>query len=133
MSQLRKFSRKSDNRDHLYRNLATSLVLYEKIETTEAKCKELKAIIDTLIVTAKKNNLCARRSIKSYLFDTNATNKMFEVLIPRFININSGFSRITRLSYRKGDGSLNCVIELVKPTDKISVKLKDRNEGASQN
>lgn len=128
MSALRKFSRKSDNRNHLYRNLATSLVLYEKIETTEAKCKELKKIIDTLITSAKKDNLCARRALKSYLFDDNAVAKMFEVMVPRFADRSSGYTKITKILFRKGDGSLKCIIEFVKPLEKPVTPSKESDE-----
>lgn len=120
MSPVRKLSRKSDNRNHLYRNLATSLVLYEKIETTEAKSKDLKKIIDSLISTAKKNDLSARRAVLAYLFDKNAVDKMFEVIVPRYADISGGYASIHKLSYRKGDGALKCVIELLPPQSKES-------------
>jgi large subunit ribosomal protein L17 len=131
MASQRILSRKSDNRNHLYRNLATSLVLYEKVDTTEAKSKELKRLIDKLISTAKKNDLSARRAMSAYLFDNNAVDKMFDVLVPRYSSISSGFSTLAKIASRKGDGAMTCRVELINPeikTAKISAPKKDNDD-----
>ncbi len=113
----RKFGRKKANRDHMLRNLATSVILYEKVITTEAKAKEIKSIIDKSIVTAKKNNLAARRQLQSYFFDTNAVDKLVEVLGPRFSARQSGFSQVLPIGNRKGDGTAQSVITLLDRTE----------------
>ena len=98
-------SRTDNHRKSLIRNLTTSLILYEKIKTTKAKAKETKKMAEKLIFLAKKNDLNARRTMIGYFFDKNATKKMFEVLSPRYEDINTGFIEEYRLTKRLGDGS----------------------------
>ncbi len=114
-----KLSRKKDNREHLIRNLVTSLILYESIKTTKAKSKKLKSEFDKLVIKAKKNDLMARRHVNGYLFDKNAYKKMFDVIVPRYKTRNSGFTRVLSFSNRLGD---NSEINLVELVDKIDSK-----------
>lgn len=97
----------------MLRNLATSLVLYEKVDTTEMKAKELKSYIDHLIASSKKGDLNAIRNMNKVFFDRNATKKMIEVIIPRYANRNSGFTRSYKLQNRLGDNSAMMRLELV--------------------
>ena len=131
---MRALSRKYANRKSTLRNLATSLVLYERIKTTTAKAKEVKPIVERLISIAKKNDLVARRRLMAYLFDENAVKKMFEVIVPRFKKINSGFVKTYRLGARLGDGADMMIAEFVggekeiPPTvAKAMVDKKDEN------
>jgi len=110
---MRQFSRKTDHRNHLIRNLATSLVLFEKVDTTEAKAKEVKSFLDALIARSKKADLNAIRSLKAVLFDQNAVKKIIGELIPRYSNRNSGFIKSYRLKNRLGDNSAMIRLELV--------------------
>ncbi len=109
----RKLSRKSPNRDHLIRNMATSLLLYEKVDTTMPKAKEVKAVVDHLISVGKRGNLASRRSLLAYLFDKNAVKKIDEVLAKRYQERTSGFVRLARLGARLGDGAMMARLELV--------------------
>lgn len=106
-------SRKYANRKSLLRNLATSLVLYEQITTTEAKAKITKEIVEKILSQAKKENLASRRKLLEVLFDENATKKVIEVLIPRYKNIKSGFIKSYRLKTRLGDGAQMMMLSLV--------------------
>lgn len=110
---IRKLGRKKDHREHMERNLLTSLVLYEKIDTTKSKAKEISASFDRLITSAKKNDLNAKKQIASILFDGKSKDKVFEVLVPRYKNRNSGYTSMFVLSKRKGDNSTVCRIELL--------------------
>jgi large subunit ribosomal protein L17 len=110
---MRQFSRKTDHRNHLLRNLATSLILFEKVDTTEAKAKELKTFADTLIARSKKADLNAIRKLKAVLFDSNAVKKVIEELVPRYASRNSGFIRSYHLKNRPGDNSPMIRVELV--------------------
>lgn len=121
----RKLGRKKDNRNHLVRNLMTSLVLYEKIVTTEAKAKTLKGEIDRLISNAKsQESLTARRNLIKVLYDSNAVKKTMEVLVPRYAERKSGFTRLFRLGVRVGDGAPKFQIELIQE-DEAKEKTKE--------
>lgn len=105
--------RKSAPRKALMRNLATSLVIYEKITTTTAKAKLVKPIVERLITTAKKNDLTARRKLTEVLMHKKAVKKALEVLGPRYSERKGGYLRITKLNRRKGDGADISQIEFV--------------------
>ena len=123
----RAFSRQKDHRDHMLRNLATSLVLYEKVDTTVPKAKELKSFVDHLIATSKAKDLTAIKNLNKVFFDKNAVKKVIEVLVPRYPERSSGFTRTFNLQNRLGDNASMMRIELVdkkvfvtKKTDKKS-------------
>lgn len=110
---MRKLGRKKSNREHLVRNLATSLILFEGIETTEAKAKMAKSYTEKIIADSKKDNLASRRKSLAMLFDNNAVKKIYEELIPRYKSKNSGFIKSFRLKSRIGDNAPMMRLELV--------------------
>lgn len=110
---IRILGRKKSNRLSLMRNLATSLFLYESIKTTEAKAKELRSVIDKMIIKAKPADLNATRYLTSRLFDKNAVKKVIREIVPRYKNRNSGFTKIIKLENRLGDRAPLVLIELV--------------------
>ncbi|MBI2634253.1 50S ribosomal protein L17 [Candidatus Peregrinibacteria bacterium] len=105
------------NKDHataLIRNLAMSVIIYEKIKTTEAKAKAVQPFIDRLINLAKqKEKREAIREIEKLLQHDNASKKILEVLLDKYKDRTSGYTRITRLGYRAGDNAPVVQIELV--------------------
>ena len=109
----RKLGRKKSNREHMIRNLATSLLLYEAIETTEAKAKMVKSFVEKIIARNKKADLNARRSAAGVLFDNNAVKKLFAEILPRYENRNSGFIRSFHLKERNGDNAKMMRLELI--------------------
>lgn len=130
---MRALSRKTANRRSLLRNLATSLVLYERIKTTQAKAKELKPVVEHLISIAKKNDLTARRRLMSYLFDENATKKVLEVLVPRYKDLQSGFIKVYKVGPRLGDGAEMSILEFKKvETEAMTTKNVKENDGESK-
>ena len=108
-----KLGRKTAHRDRTLRNLATSLVLYEKVRTTEAKAKAALPMIERLLSTARHNTLSARRDAKALLFDQNAVQKLFEDFPQRWGTRTSGYVRLTKLAPRPGDGSAMAQLELL--------------------
>jgi large subunit ribosomal protein L17 len=128
----RKLSRKAASRDHLMRNLATSLVLYEKVDTTIAKAKETKAIVDHLISKAKENTLASRRYLLTVLFDKNAVKKMYEVLVPRYSDRTGGFIRIAKLGTRLGDGSTMARLELMDKDAVVDEKATKKDNASKK-
>lgn len=118
----RKLGRPTAARKALFRSLVTDLFLYEKIQTTEAKAKELRSIADKLITLAKRNDLHARRQVASYVrqerlddkAETDAIQKLFSEIAPRFTHRNGGYTRIIKIGPRRGDAAPMVVIELVQ-------------------
>jgi len=110
---IRKLGRKKSNKEHLIRNLATSLVLYEAIDTTEAKAKMVKSHLEKIIASNKNNTLSEKRAIFSKFFDKKASQKMINELFPRYESRNSGFIRSYRLGNRLGDNANMMRLELV--------------------
>lgn len=98
----------------LIRSLATSLVLYEKIKTTEAKAKVLRPYVERLITIGKKNTLAARRALLAKLYLNSAVKKILEELAPRYAERKGGYLRIVKLGYRQGDAAKVIRIEFVK-------------------
>lgn len=105
--------RKFQSRKALLRSLATNLVLFEKIKTTEAKAKALKPIIEKLITKAKKGDLTARRELLKYLYLEVAVKKMINEIGPRYKDRKGGYTRISKLGTRQGDGAQIAQIELI--------------------
>lgn len=110
---IRKLGRKKSNKEHLIRNLATSLVLYEAINTTEAKAKVVKSYLEKIIARNKDNTLAEKRAIFSKFFDKKASQKMINELFPRYQSRNSGFIRSFHLENRLGDNAKMMRLELV--------------------
>jgi large subunit ribosomal protein L17 len=86
---------------------------YEKIQTTEAKAKELRGEVEHLITIAKSGTLHARRQALAYLYDKKVVDKLFHELAPRFIERPGGYTRIIHLGLRRGDAAPLVQIELV--------------------
>jgi len=105
--------REKGPREALYRNLATSIVLYEKVKTTEAKAKVIKPIVEKMITLGKKNDLTTRRKLMAFFYIENATKKILEDLSPKYKDRHGGYLRITPIGQRQGDGAKMVMIEFV--------------------
>ncbi len=110
----RKLSITSGYRRSLLRNLCTSLVLSGRLETTEAKAKEVKKVVEKLITTAKTDNLSSRKKAYSYLFKKEAVVKLFDLAKNDFENRPGGYTRILKTEQRRGDGAQLVLLEFVK-------------------
>ena len=109
----RKLGRTMAHREMMMRNLVTSLVLYEKIITTAAKAKDLRGVAEKMVTLAKREDLHARRQAAEVLTDDKALKKLFETIGARYRDREGGYTRITKLDYRMGDGAPLAAIELV--------------------
>lgn len=94
--------------------MVTSLFIAERIQTTEAKAKEVQRAAEKMITLAKKGNLHSRRQAFSYMLDESAVTKLFEVIGPRYEDRNGGYTRLIKASPRRGDGAPMAILELVK-------------------
>lgn len=100
-------------REMMLKNLAASIIIYEKVKTTEAKAKVVRSQVEKIITLAKRKDLTARRRIISLLPQKNAVKKAFEVLNERYKDRPSGFTRVVKIGRRAGDGASIVQIELV--------------------
>lgn len=99
----------------MLRNLATSLVIFEKIKTTRARAKAVQPFVERLIAIGRtKEKVRAIREIMQILNHEDSSKKILEILVPRYQNRTSGFTRITNLGYRTGDSAPVAQIELIK-------------------
>ena len=94
-------------------NLATDLIMHDKLTTTEARAKALRPYAEKLITKARKGDLHSRRVVLKTITDKAAVARLFEEVAPRYADRPGGYTRITKLGPRRGDGAEEAVIELV--------------------
>ncbi len=105
--------RKKGPRELMLRNLAASVLMYEKVQTTEAKAKTVKPLVEKMITFAKKGDLSARRELIKFLPQKLAVKKAMDVLGERYKEREGGYTRIIRIGKRQGDGAQVVQLELV--------------------
>lgn len=98
----------------MYRNLVTDLLGYEKIVTTEAKAKQVRSLTEKMITLGKEGSLHSRRQTLAFVFDKKIADKVFDELALRYAERTGGYTRITKLGSRLGDGAAMAQLELVK-------------------
>jgi large subunit ribosomal protein L17 len=109
----RKLGRDSSARKALFRSILTSFFAHGRIETTEAKAKEVSALAAKMITLAKRGDLHARRQVLSYLLDEEVTKKLFDEIAPKYKERQGGYTRILKLGPRRGDAAPMTILELV--------------------
>ncbi len=116
---MQKLGRDSSARKALFRDLVTDLFIYERIETTEAKAKEIRSIAEKLITLAKRGDLHARRQVAAFVRrevannEQDAIQKLFSDIAARYTERAGGYTRILKLGNRRGDGAPMVYLELV--------------------
>ena len=100
-------------RKAMLRDLATSVIVYEKVKTTLAKAKAVRPVVEKLITKSSAGDLAARRQLLAYFPTEQPVNKLIDVLGPRYAERSGGYTRITKLGHRQGDGAPMAQIELV--------------------
>ncbi len=109
----RKLGRNSGARKALIRSLLVAFFKHERIETTEARAKELRKFAEKMITLAKRGDLHARRQAIAQMLDVKVVHKLFEEVAERYKARTSGYTRILKLSPRRGDAAPMVLIELV--------------------
>lgn len=120
-----KLGRTTSHRRSLLRNLVTSLILEERIETTIPKAKAMRPIAEKMITLGKRGDLAARRQAHSYLMTSAAVDKLFDTIGPRFGDREGGFTRMVRIGWQKGDGADKAFIELLG-SEKLQEEKKQK-------
>ncbi len=116
----RRFKRDKNERTALFKSLVSSLVLKERIKTTEAKAKAIKADADKIITKVKNNKDLAKRSLGA-LLNKEALEKLINDLAPRFANRDGGYTRIIRIGKRLGDDAMEVIIEWTEKGSAVSL------------
>ena len=127
----RKLSRHTQHRELMFRNMLTSLLQYERIETTLAKGKELRGWADRIISLGKKGTLHARRRVFALLRNKEIVKKLFDEIAPKFKDREGGYTRVYKLGWRQGDGAPLSLVELVtyaSPEEKKKSTIKKAKE-----
>jgi large subunit ribosomal protein L17 len=119
-----KLGRNTSHRRALLRNLVTSLIMEERIETTTAKAKAIKPLAEKMITLGKRGDVSARRLAAGYLMTDTAVKRLFDTVAPRFGDRNGGYTRIVRTGYRQGDGGESVFIELLGNEKFLAAKRK---------
>ncbi len=110
-----KLNRTSSHKNAMFRNMVTSLFKYDRIQTTDAKAKELRRWVDHIITLAKRGDLHARRQAMSIVREKAVVHKVFEEAPKRFASVSGGYTRIIKIGRRPGDAAPVSLIELITP------------------
>jgi large subunit ribosomal protein L17 len=127
-----KLGRNTSHRRSLLRNLVTSLILEERIETTVPKAKALRPNVEKMITLGKRGDLAARRQAAAYLMTSAAVDKLFDTIGPRFGDRQGGYTRIIRSGWNKGDGADKAFIELLGSEAVLDEKRQKRSEARAK-
>src|SRR6476620_12571493 len=124
----KKLGRNTSHRRALLRNLVTSLIMEERLETTPAKAKAMRPHVEKMITLGKRGDLAARRLAAAYLMTNESVTKLFDTIAPRFGDRNGGYLRIVRTTWQKGDGAEKAFVELLGSEKVLDEKREKRAE-----
>jgi len=113
MPGTRKLGKTTDQRRAMLRQQVTDFLDNEKMETTVTRCKEIAPLAEKMITLGKKNTLASRRSAMSFMTREDVVKKVFDETAPKYEDRNGGYTRITRVGPRRGDGAEVAILELV--------------------
>jgi large subunit ribosomal protein L17 len=123
-----KLGRNTSHRRALLRNLVTSVLLEDRVETTLTKAKAVRPHVEKLITLGKKGDLHSRRQALSFLQTRAAVTRLFETVAPRYGERNGGYLRIVRTGFQHGDGAEKAFIELLGAEQELDEKRQKRAE-----
>jgi large subunit ribosomal protein L17 len=127
-----KLGRNTSHRRSLLRNLVTSVIVEERIETTVPKAKAARPIVEKMITLGKRGDLAARRQASSYLMTKDAVVKLFDTIGPRFGDREGGYTRVIRTGWNKGDGADKAFLELLGSEKVLDEKREKRAEARAK-
>ena len=119
-----RLGRKSSHRKALHRNMVTSLIKYERIETTQAKAKEIRRTAEKLVTRAKVDSVHNRRIVAKTVYEKDVLNKLFTEVGPRFTERPGGYTRILKIGKRFGDAADMVILEFLSDDEKLAPKKK---------
>lgn len=113
MPGTRKLGRTTDSRESMLRGLVTFLFENGKIETTVTRAKEVSALAEKLITTAKDTSLASKRKVLAFVTKEAVAKKLFDEIAPKYADVNGGYTRIYKIGPRRGDAAEMAIIELI--------------------
>src|SRR6201996_8324771 len=123
-----KLGRNTSHRNALLRNLTTSVIIEDRVETTVAKAKAVRPHVEKMITLGKKGDVHARRQALSFLRTDDAVDRLFDTVAPRYGDRQGGYLRIVRTGFQKGDGAEKAFIELLGAEKQLDEKRQKREE-----
>jgi large subunit ribosomal protein L17 len=127
-----KLGRNTAHRRSLLRNLVTSLILEDRIETTIPKAKAMRPHVEKMITLGKRGDLAARRLAAAYLMTDEAVKVLFDKVAPRYGDRQGGYLRIVRTGWQKGDGADKAFVELLGAEKELDEKRQKRAEARAK-
>jgi large subunit ribosomal protein L17 len=123
-----KLGRNTSHRNALLRNLVTSVIIEDRVETTVAKAKAVRPHVEKMITLGKKGDVHARCQALSFLRTDDAVRRLFDTVAPRYGDRQGGYLRIVRTGFQKGDGAEKAFIELLGAEQQLDEKRQKRAE-----
>ena len=123
-----KLGRTTSHRRALLRNLVTSVIVEDRVETTVTKAKAVRPLVEKMITLGKKGDLASRRQALSFLMTSQSVTRLFDTVAPRYGDRQGGYLRIVRTGFQKGDGAEKAFIELLGAEKQLEVKKQKREE-----
>jgi large subunit ribosomal protein L17 len=123
-----KLGRNTSHRRALLRNLVTSVIIEDRVETTVAKAKAVRPLVEKMITLGKKGDLHSRRQALAFLMTDDSVTRLFETVAPRYGDRQGGYLRIVKTGFQKGDGAEKAFIELLGAENQLDEKREKRAE-----
>ena len=127
-----KLGRNTSHRRAVLRNLVTSVILTDRIQTTITKCKASRPLVEKMITLGKRGDVHARRQAAAYLLTAEAVDRLFGTVAPRYATRNGGYTRITRTGPRQGDAAEMAFIELLGAEQELNERAQKRSEARAK-
>ena len=121
-----KLGRNTSHRRALLRNLVTSVLVEDRVETTVAKAKAVRPLVEKMIMLGKKGDLHSRRQALSFLMTDDSVKRLFDTVAPRYGDRQGGYLRIVKTGFQKGDGAEKAFIELLGAEKQLDEKRQKR-------
>jgi large subunit ribosomal protein L17 len=127
-----KLGRNTSHRRAVLRNLVTSVILMDRIETTLTKCKASQPLVEKMITLGKRGSVHARRQALAYMMTPESVDRLFNVVSARYGDRNGGYTRITRTGARQGDAAEMAYLELLGAEQELDAKRQKREEARTK-
>ena len=127
-----KLGRNTSHRRAMLRNLVTSIILEDRVETTITKAKAARPHVEKMITLGKRGDLAARRQALAYLMTREAVSRLFETVAPRYGDREGGYLRIVRSGFQKGDGAEKAFVEMLGVEKILEEKREKRAEARAK-
>ena len=127
-----KLGRNTSHRRALLRNLVTSVLVEDRVETTTAKAKAVRPLVEKMITLGKRGDVHSRRQAAAFLMTPDSVSRLFATVAPRYGDRNGGYLRIVKAGFRKGDGGEKAIIELLGAEQELNEKQQKRADARAK-